>query len=59
MRKSTTFRLTLEVRELLVKLSKWEGISQSAIIETVIRERAAKRGITNHDRANPMEAHAS
>jgi predicted DNA-binding protein len=43
--KSTSFRLSLEAKRLLKELSKKQGISQAAVLEILIREKAKAENI--------------
>jgi hypothetical protein len=45
MKRSTHFRLTENARVLLERLAAADGISQTAVMELLIREAARKRGI--------------
>ena len=43
--KSTSFRLSVEARQLLKELSQKLGVSQAAILEIIIREKVRSEGI--------------
>ncbi len=43
---AVSFRLTEKAQALLVKIADEAGIAQSAVIETMIRERAKAEGIS-------------
>lgn len=45
MKKATSFRLSAESMMILAKLSKKYGVSMTAILELIIREKATKEGI--------------
>ena len=46
----TTLRLTRQAKTLLEKLAESMGISQASVMETAVREMAAKKGIRNETR---------
>ena len=43
--KPTTFRLSVEARELLAALSRHKGISMTSVLEVLLREEAKREGI--------------
>lgn len=46
-KKKTSIQLTREAKELLARLAKHFGVSQSAILELAIREKATRSGISS------------
>jgi predicted transcriptional regulator len=44
-KKSTTYRLTDDARRMLVAMAERLGISQSAVLELAIREKAKREGV--------------
>lgn len=49
-KRATSLRLSDKARELLVKLSKELGISQTAVLEVAIRRLAIQEGVKQNDR---------
>lgn len=46
-KKKTSIQLTREAKELLARLAKHFGVSQSAILELAIREKAARSDMSS------------
>lgn len=45
----TTFRLTDKAKDLLARLAEELGMSQGAVLESLIREKARKEGVSSEE----------